>query len=313
MMIPFHRPRTRATRAGQLAVLLVCVLTLAACEQAEQLSGGIDLESAPPDVRAIHGTSAVEPTRDPSAAPSYADGVGRVTTDERDRIGTSEVPKPLNTIVSTSSVPDTLSATVVRPIERAQFLKDADRAFVSRAGCADASRLYAALAKPADLTGAVGSEWVTAQLRIAQCSMELREWTRSLEALANVKSARPREWSAPYFEGQTYCQMGQYERGTKTFRDLNGLMGTLATGARQAVSLLSKFGTATCDRLDYEASRQPERDKDQLDLFLGEYEEFIRGAEALQARTGLPAEYAKELSSALKSARDYSAKYVKPQ
>lgn len=301
----------RIERRRRLWLAAVCALSITACEQAEELAGGVEILSPPPD---LHGArAAVTSTRDATTGrAARGSEFARVGADAVNRMPAPDNTRPSNTNEVSSAPFDTATVAVPRAAERAPFLKDADRAFGSRAGCGEAVRLYATLPKPADLAGAPGSEWVTTQLRIAQCSMEMREWTRSLDALANVKSARPREWSATYFEGQVYCQIGQYERGTKTFRDLNGLMGTLGTSARQAVSLLSKFGAATCDRLDYESSRQPERDKDQLDLFLGEYEEFIRGAESLQARSGFPGEYARELSAALKSARDHSVKHSQP-
>lgn len=305
----FNSSVRRTTRWLALAVLT----SLAACERADDLSGGIDLQDAPP---AVDGASAA-----PLAAADAPSSDARAA-DARLPLGgtpvaaTSSAPPNYATptssaIIATSGPSDTARLTV-RPTERPQLLADADRAFANRSGCAEAVRLYSAFPKPTDINSAAGTDWVGAQLRIAQCSIELREWNRSLDAIALVKASRPREWSAPYFEGQVYCQMGQYDRGAKTFRDLTNLLGTLSTSARQAVTLLSKYGTATCDRLDYESSRQPERNRDQLELFVGEYEEFIKGTEALQAKAGLPADYSREFGNALKSARENYAKYAKP-
>jgi hypothetical protein len=215
-------------------------------------------------------------------------------------------------VVLSAGKTDTVSV-ALNPIGDVKTVRDrADKAFATRGGCSEAVRLYESIPKPAEMNSALGTDWVTGQMRVAQCSMELREWNKALDALSVVKGARPREWTASYMEGQVYCQMGQYEKGSTTLRDLKGSnLGSLSTGARQAASLLSTYGVATCDRLEYEASGQPERNKDQLELFLGEYEEFISGAEKLQARPGFPADYARELTNALKSAKDNFAKHSK--
>jgi len=326
-------------RVLRTVVSVACSLALIACEQADRFAGGIDLDSPPP---VVDGTMMVL-----VAAPSDTLGSSDHSALDADRnqpVPSAPAPSPaslaLPSIASSSATstamapshasgtptPSTLATPVVvspaaavdtsrtqRPArERSEVLLSADRAFASRSGCSEAVRLYASVPRPTDLNGPDGTDWVTAQLRTAQCSIELREWTRALDAIALVKASRPREWSAAYFEGHVYCQMGQFDRGTKAFRDLTGLMGTLGTGARQAVTLLSKYGTATCDRMDYEASRQPERNKDQLELFLGEYEEFLKGADRIQATGGVPSEYAREVSLALKSARDHVTKYSKP-
>ena len=316
-------------------VALATLATMSACEQADQFAGGIDLDAPPPTIGAdmkLHTVSVSTSTPESAARVSATTAMPDGPTPE----SRATVPDaPPNAEATVAAVPRTVDAPtrpvapsaavtaprdsarastvpVARPArERPALLLAADRAFATRSGCSEAVRGYASFPKPADLSSADGSDWVNAQLRIAQCSMELREWARSLEAIANVKSARTREWSAPYFEGHVYCQMGQFERGTKAFRDMSGLLGTLSTGARQAVTLLSKYGMATCDRLDYEVSRQPERNRDQLELFLGEYEEFLTGAERLQSGAGFPAEYAREFASAIKSARDHVAKYGK--
>lgn len=315
--------------------LLATVATISACEQADQFAGGIDLDAPPPSIGAdmkLHAAADANapgevatrantkaPVPDVSAAEPRAiapDAAANTETPVAAAPRAADVPTraaaPAPAAIAPRDSARVSAVAAARPArERSAMLVAADRAFATRSGCSEAVRGYASFPKPSDLSGADGSDWVTAQLRIAQCSMELREWARSLEAIANVKSARTREWSAPYFEGHVYCQMGQFERGTKAFRDMSGLLGTLSTGARQAVTLLSKYGMATCDRLDYEVSRQPERNRDQLELFLGEYEEFLTGAERVQASAGFPAEYAREFASAIKSARDHVAKYGK--
>ncbi|MCC6243143.1 MAG: hypothetical protein IT353_09895 [Gemmatimonadaceae bacterium] len=316
------------------AVLVLAAL--GACEQADQFAGGIDLDSPPPSIGADMKLHTPREDVDAPAVASRASGdvptegapsaePRAVAPEAASAAEPSTTPAPRAADVSARPAAPTAPAAIAprdsarvstvvatrATRERAPILLAADRAFATRSGCSEAVRAYSSFPKPSDLSGPDGADWVTAQLRIAQCSMELREWARSLEAIANVKAARTREWSAPYFEGHVYCQMGQFERGTKAFRDMSGLLGTLSTGARQAVTLLSKYGMATCDRLDYEVSRQPERNRDQLELFLGEYEEFLTGAERLQSGSGFPAEYAREFASALKSARDHVNKYGK--
>lgn len=339
---PVIRQRTTPSRVARVVVAISGSLAIMACEQADRFAGGIDLDAAPP---VIDGTLIVRATA-PSDVP--ASGVGTRADSARPDADPTQptamvaatppvpaasrpvAPPPMlgnaaptatatqalpvaSTIATAATAAGLDTARTPRPVrERSAALLSADRAFASRSGCSEAIRLYASVPRPSDINSPDGTDWVGAQLRTAQCSIELREWMRALDAIALVKASRPREWSAAYFEGHVYCQMGQFDRGTKAFRDLTSLLGTLGTGARQAVTLLSKYGTATCDRLDYEASRQPERNKDQLELFLGEYEEFLKGADRMQSTGGVPTDYAREVSSALKSARDNVTKYSKP-
>ncbi len=343
---PMIRPHTTQSRVWRMLVVAGCSWALMACEQADRFSGGIDLDTPPPVIDGTMIVRAPEPSPQTSNGASNADGtpsgadanqsaptVPSASPEPPALRSAAQTPTAVNVAPSVAAVssagtrtPPAISpASMVAPAaavdtsraphparERSAVLISADRAFASRSGCSEAVRLYASVPRPSDINGPDGTDWVTAQLRTAQCSIELREWTRALDAIALVKASRPREWSAAYFEGHVYCQMGQFDRGTKAFRDLTSLMGTLGTGARQAVTLLSKYGTATCDRLDYEASRQPERNKDQLELFLGEYEEFLKGADRIHSNGGVPTEYAREVSSALKSARDNVTKYSKP-
>lgn len=212
-------------------------------------------------------------------------------------------------LVLTAGENDTVRVVLTAMGDRRQILNKADEAFDARR-CGEAVRLYSEIPKPAEISGAVGSEWVNVQMRIAQCSIETRDWENALEAIALVKASRPRDWSATYYQGQVQCQMKEFDRGSVTLRDLKGLQGILAAEDYRAVLLLSTYGVATCNRLEYESIDSPLRAQDQLELFLSDYTQFLDGAKRLQARGGFPSAFKRELDQALKSATSNYAKYA---
>jgi len=171
--------------------------------------------------------------------------------------------------VLTAGKSDTVRVALTAVGDRKQILNKADEFFDARR-CTEAVRWYSEIAKPAEMSGIVGTEWVSIQMRIAQCSIETKDWENAEEALALVRASRPRDWTATYYQGQLQCQRRQFDRGTATLRELKGLQGILSPEENRAVLLLSTYGVATCNRLEYESIESPVRAKDQLDLFLSD-------------------------------------------